>query len=282
MANQDIEDSFDAFGRPDALKEEFEKLLSQADRTERVPALEGLSITEDEAGRGQETRIRSFLRRLRNDSPGSPSKYNESTKNVLRKLNIFKTHEVPLFIDDYGWKNLLSSYRETEDVGIDLHAPICHVTHFHEAMSIVHSKEVKASDNKNILEGCWFSVESPTESVYGSRAFKTTLSKLGVGCLRQGEIVSYKHEVNVILYADDKGDEGDTDGVKNLKPTKEGARIHHGGKSGMYVKVSIFVPKRFLPKPDNFDQVISGPYKVKHDGFCVRARRTYKPCLECE
>ena len=281
MANQDIVDLFDAFGRPDALKKEFEKLLSQADPTEAVLALEGLSITEDGAGRGQETRIRSFLRRLRNDSPGSHLKYDEPTKNVLRKLNIFKTHEVPLFIDNYGYKNLLSSYRETEDVGIDLHAPICHVTHFHEAMSIANSKELIASDNKNIMEGCWFGLEGPN-SVYGSRAFKTTLSELGVGCLRQGEIVSYKKEVNVILYADDKGDEGDTDGVKNLKPTKEGARIHHGGKSGMYVKVSIFVPKRFLPKPDNFDQVISGPYKVKHDSFCVREKRTFKPCFECE
>ena len=275
MANQDIVDLFDAFGRPDALKEEFEKLLSQADRTELVLALEGLSITEDEAGRGQETRIRSFLRRLRNDSAGSRSKYDEPTKNVLRKLNIFKTHEVPLFIDNYGDKNLLSNYRETKDVGIDLHAPICHVTHFHEAMSIANSKELIASDNKNLMEGCWFGPEGPN-SVYGSRAFKTTLSELGVGCLRQGEIVSYKREVNVILYADDKGD---TDRVK--KPTEESAKRHHDNPK-MYVKVSIFVPKRFLPKPDNFDQVISGPYKVKHDGFCVREKRTFKRCFECE
>ena len=275
MANQDEVDSCDAFGSSDAFEKEFEKVLNQADVTGAVLALEGLSITEDQAGRGQE-RIRSSLRRWRNDN--EDGKYEKKTKKVLRDRTIFKTHEVPLFIDDYGWKNLLSSYRETEDVGIDLHAPIFHVTHFHEAMSIVHSKELKASDNKNILEGCWFGVENPknSKSVYGSMAFETTLSKLGVGGLRQGEIVYYKKELNVILYADN---EGNADGVK--KPTEEGAKRHHRNPE-MYVKVSIFVPKRFLPKRDNFDQVISGPFKVKHGRICVRAKRTFKPCFELE
>ena len=278
MANQDIVDSFDAFGSSEAFKKEFEKLLNHPDPAVAVLALRGLFCIENEAGRGQE-RIRSFLGRWRNDSRGSCSKYDETTKTVLRKLTIFKTHEVPLFIDDFGTKNLLSSYDETEDMHINLDTDaIYHVAHFHEAMSIANSKELRASDNKNVVEGCWFGLirESPTTSEYGSRAFKTTLSKLGVRGVRQGEIVSYEEEVNVILYADD---EGDTDGVK--KPTEESAKRHHKNPK-MYVKVSIFVPKRFLPKPDNFDQVISGPYKVKHDGFCVRRRRTGKACFECE
>ena len=276
MANQDKVDLFDAFGSSEAKKVEFEKPLNQADPTVALLALEGLFHTESEVGRGQET-IRSFLRRWRNDND---SGYKNITKKVLRELTIFKTHEVPLFIDDYGKKNLLRSYHENENVNIDdlVDEPIYHVTHFHEAMSIAKSKELRASDNKNIMEGCWFGLmlESPTTSVYGSRAFKTTLSKLGVRGVRQGEIVSYKRKVNVILYADD---EGDTDGVK--KPTEEGAKRHHKNRN-MYVKVSIFVPKRFLPKPDNFDKVISGPFKVKHGGFCVREKRTGKLCFECE
>mgnify|MGYP006973399748 CR=1 FL=1 len=282
MANQDKVDLFDAFGSSDAFKKVFEKLLNQAEPTVALLALGGLFRIEGEVGRGQfsfnKERIRSFLRRWRNDYD---SGYERITKKVLTELTIFKIHEVPLFIDDYGKKNLLSNYDETVEVVIHLDQTIYHVTHFEEAMSIANSKELRASDNKNIMKGCWFGLESP-ESVYGSRAFKTTLSKLGVGGLRQGEIVSYKNEVNVILYADK---EGDAHGVR--KPTEASARRWLRNTSA-YVKVSIFVPKRFLPKPDNFDQVISGPFKVEHGGICVRGLRFFKckptddHCFECE
>ncbi|XP_074613779.1 uncharacterized protein LOC141873635 [Acropora palmata] len=274
MANQDKVDLFDAFGSSDAFKKVFEKLLNQAEPTVALLALGGLFRIEGEVGRGQfsfnKERIRSFLRRWRNDND---SGYERITKKVLTELTIFKIHEVPLFIDDYGKKNLLSNYDETVEVVIHLDQTIYHVTHFEEAMSIANSMELRASDNKNIMSGCWFGLESP-ESVYGSRAFKTTLSKLGVGGLRQGEIVFYKQEVNVILYADN---EGDSDGVK--KPTDKDAWRYHKNPH-MYVKVSIFVPKRFLPKPDDFNEVIRGPFRVKHDPFCVRAKRTQKPCFE--
>ena len=249
-----------------------EELLYQTDPTATVLGLEGRLGIENEGGRGQET-IPSVLRRWRNENHRN-TKYEVRTKNVLRGLTIFKTHKVPLFIDDYGDKNLLNSYYETEEVVIDPERWIYHVTHLEEAMSIACSKELKASDNKNIMEGCWFGIDLEPKSVYGSRAFKTTLSKLGVGGLRQGEIVKYKREVNVILYADN---EGDANGVK--KPAEATAQICHGN---MYVKVSIFVPKRFLPKPDKFDEVISGPFKVEHGGFCVRAKRTFTNCFECE
>ena len=276
MANQNRVHLLDSFQRLDAFEKE---LLYQADPTAAVLDLERRLGIENEGGRGQET-IRRVLRRWRNDY-GPNAKYDAGTKNYLRELSIFETRGVPVFIDDYGDKNVLSSYSKTEEVVIKPDDSIYHVTHLKEAMSIACTKELKASDKKNIMEGCWFGIDlkpEKPESVYGSRAFKTTLSKLGVGGLRQGEIVSYKHEVNVILYADN---EGDADGVK--KPTEEGAwRWHTDIRDYLYVKVSIFVPKRFLPKPDNFDQVISGPFKVEHSGFCVRAKRTFKACFECE
>ena len=96
------------------------------------------------------------------------------------------------------------------DVVIGEDQPVYDVTHIEDAMSIANSKELRAFDNRNIMKGCWFGLES-RESVYGGRAFETTLSKLGVGGLRQGEVVSYKQEVNVILCADN---EADRDGVK--------------------------------------------------------------------
>ena len=70
--------------------------------------------------------------------------------------------------------------KKTVNVNIDLHQPIYHFTHLEEAMIIASSKDLKASDNKNIVEGYWFGLQS-SEGVYGSRACKTTLSKLGVG-----------------------------------------------------------------------------------------------------
>ncbi|XP_015767976.1 PREDICTED: uncharacterized protein LOC107346686 isoform X2 [Acropora digitifera] len=261
-----------ALKEPAAFEKAIEKLLNQADPTVDVLALKSLSRLENQGVGMQQEKIRSFLRRCRNDNRSGYHGIPNLQKD-LRELTIFKTHMVPLFIDNYGDKNLLSSYKTEEAVIDPLNVTIYHVTHLKEAMSIAINKESRGSDNKNIMEGCWFGIDLEPEepkSVYGSRYFETTLSKLGVGGLRQGEVVSYKKEVNVILYADK---EGDAHGVR--KPTEESARRFHGNPSA-YIKVSIFVPKRFLPKPDNFDQVISGPFKVEHRGICVRGLRKFK------
>ena len=283
MANEEKVDLIMALKKPAAFEKAIEKLLNQADPTVGVLALEGLFRIKNPKRRRQQ--IRSFLLRWRNDNRsgyhGMPN-----LKEDLRELTIFKTHMVPLFIDDYGEKSLLSSYKRTEEAVIDpLNVTIYHVTHLKEAMSIAINKKLRGSDNKNIMEGCWFGIDLEPEeprSVYGSRYFETTLSKLGVGGLRQGEIVYYTNELNVILYADK---EGDAHGVR--KPTEESARRFHRNRY-VYVKVSIFVPKRFLPKPKKFDQVISGPFKAEHGGICVRGLRFFKcnpaddHCFECE
>ena len=280
MANEERVDLIVALKEPDAFEKIIEKLLNQADPTVGVLALEGLFRIKNQGRTRQREEIRSFLRRWRNDNRSGYRRI-PNLEKALGELTIFKTHEVPLFIDNYGDKNLLSSYETTEEAVIDpLNVTIYHVTHLKEAMSIAINKELRGSYNKNIMEGCWFGIDLKPEkpkSVYGSRAFKTTLSKLRVGGLRQGEIVYYKNEVNVILYADNKGD---ADGVK--KPTQKGAQICHGTR--MDVKVSIFVPKRFLPKPHKFDEDISGPFKVEHSGICVRGLRkfNYNYCFESE
>ena len=281
MANEEKVDLIMALKEPAAFEKAIEKLLNQEDPTVGVLALESLFRIKNQGGRRQREKIRSFLRRWRNDNRSGYHNI-RNLKEALRELTIFKTHEVPLFIDDYGNKNLLSSYEKTEEAVIDpLNVTIYHVTHLKEAMRIAIKKELRGSDNKNIMEGCWFGIDLEPEepkSVYGSRYFETTLSKLGVGGLRQGEIVSYKKEVNVILYADK---EGDADGV--IKPTEASACRRHNNPYA-YVKVSIFVPKRFLPKPDKFDQDISGPFKVEHGGMCVRGLRKFRCnyCFECE
>ena len=281
MANEEKVDLIMALKDDHGFQKAIEKLLNQADPTVGVLALEGLFRIKNQGTTEQREEIRSFLRRWRNDNRSGYQPIHNLKKD-LRELTIFKTHEVPLFIDDYGDKNLLSSYEETEETVIDpLNVKIYHVTHLKEAMSIAINKELKGSNNKNIMEGCWFGTDLKPEkpkSVYGSRYFETTLSKLGVGGLRQGEIVYYTNELNVILYADN---EGDADRVK--KPTDASARRCHGNRSA-YVKVSIFVPKRFLPKPDKFDQVISGPFKAEHGDICVRGLRKFKYnyCFECE
>ena len=270
MANQDNVNLFGAFTSYAACGQVFEKLLNQADPAVALLALECLSRIENEVGRGHfyhpviPKEILDLLRRWRNSNT---SGYDYTTEMILRQLTIFKTLEIPLFIDNYGKKNLLSEY-DTEYVDIDADYPIYHVTHYEEAMSIVDSKTLVASDNKNIVSGCWFGLPSQT-SVYGNTAFETTLSKLRVGGLRQGEIVSYKNEVNVILYADDE-----THTYEVKKPTDEAAKSYHQ-KHSMYVKVSIFVPGRFLPKPCEFDEVIGGPFAIKHRPFCVREKRTF-------
>lgn len=275
-------DLFGAFTSYAASYEVCEKLLHQADPAVALLALECLSRIENEVSRRQFSGLYSnmpkeildLLRRWRN---GNISGYNSTTEMVLRQLTIFKTLEIPLFIDNYGNKNLLNGYEATVNVTIDLRDPIYHVTHDEEAMSIASGKELRATDNKNIIEGCWFGHRSP-RSVYGNRAFETTLWELGVRGLRQGEIVSYKKEVNVILYADDKADTG---AVK--KPTDEAAKIYHM-KDSMYVKVSIFVPRRFLPERYVFDEVIRGPYPIEHGPFCVRAKRrsSQEPCSQLD
>lgn len=276
MANQDNVNLFGAFTSYPAFYQVCEKLLNQADPAVALLALECLSRIENDVGRGQffypnmPKEILDLLRRWRNSNT---SGYDYTTEMILRQLTIFKTLEIPLFIDNYGKKNLLSDYEDTEYVYIDVDYPIYHVTHYELAMSIAGSKTLIATENKNIVSGCWFGLPSRT-SVYGNRAFETTLSKLGVGGLRQGEIVSYKNEVNVILYA---GDETDTWEVK--KPTDEAAKSYHE-KGSMYVKVSIFVPRRFLPKPCEFDEVIRGPFTIKHSPFCVREKRTRQRCFQ--
>ena len=285
MANEEKVDLIMALEYDDVFQKAIEKLLNQADPTVGVLALESLFRIKNQGVGRQREKIRSFLRRWRNDN-SSGYRGIPNLQKALRELTIFKTHKVPLFIDDYGDKNLLSSYEKTEEAVIDpLNVTIYHVTHLKEAMSIAINKKLRGSYNKNIMEGCWFGIDLKPEkpnSVYGSRYFETTLSKLGVGGLRQGEIVSYKQEVNVILYADK---EGDAHGVR--KPTEASARRWHSNPYA-YVKVSIFVPKRFLPKPDKFDQVISGPFKAEHGDMCVRGLRFFKcrpdedHCFECE
>jgi hypothetical protein len=209
-----------------------------------VLALEGLNRIERGVGRGQfppesarivTQEMRNLLRKWRNE--GGIGVFRR-VNLFLRQLTIFKTLEVPLFIDDYGDKKLLSSYEEIEDISIDVNTPIFHVTHCEEAERIVNEKRLKPSDNKNIMEGWSFGLDN-SNSVYGSKAFQTTLSRLGVTGLRQGEIVSYEEEVNVILYAVTDLNDAEFRGLKKPKLADDAV------KKGAYVKVSIFQPSRF-------------------------------------
>ena len=240
-----------------------------------VLALEGLCRIEGNVAGGQfrelpKQKIKELLRKWRCESP-MYQRYSEAfgrVPRVLRSLTIFKTLEVPLFIDDHGKKELLSSYESRiEDIDIDGETPIYHVTHSEEAKKIIEEQRLKPSNNKNILEGCWFGqLDNSCSSVYGSHAFETTLSRLGIKSLNQGEIVSYKREVNVILYAADDGKAG-LSGLKKPKLTVEDVA------RGKYVNVSIFVPSSFLPNTVDFHQVVSEPIKVEHGGFCVKEKR---------
>lgn len=254
------------------------KLMETTDAGVKLLALEGLFRIESDAHRHQFTddvleQVKSFLRKWRCESPRRVYTVMYGIPLHLRHLTIFKTLKVPLFIDDYGTKQLLSSY-ELMDVEINGDTPIFHVTHGEEAADIFEEEKFQPSDNKNIIEGTWFGL-SNSSSVYGSYSFETTLSKLGVKGLHQGEVVSYKNEVNVILYA-----AVDTEfGCNQLKrPTDEAVME---GNDKAYVKISIFVPARFLP--DNrarFRRVISGPTKVNHSPFCVREKRSNYECRE--
>ena len=183
--------------------------------------------------------------------------------------------EVPLFIDNYGKKRYLKDFTqfgELIEVPVNLDTPIVHVTHSQEKRKIRIAKEFVASDNKNIIPGIWFSPESqlgdPKKSVYGNWAFPTTLRKLGVSGIRQGEIVSYKKEVNFIVYASDtecpnQPNMATKDSVEKLMKNKDA-----------YPAVSIFVPECVLPSDsDSFWKKVGEPYEIVHGDFCVKEKR---------
>ena len=222
----------DAFYCYDSCRRMVNKLMETTDAGVKLLALEGLFRIESDVNRHQFPydvleQVKSFLRKWRCESPLSEYSL------YLKHLTIFKNLKVPLFIDNYGKKRLLSSYK-LMDVEINGDTPIFHVTHREEAADIFKEEKFQPSDNKNIIEGTWFGL-SNSSSVYGSYSFETTLSKLGVKGLHQGEVVSYKNEVNVILYA-----AVDTEfGCNQLKrPTDEGVME---GNDKAYVKISIFV-----------------------------------------
>ena len=278
----DLLNAFTSYDRCSRMVDELTAILGNTDAAVAVLALEGLYRIEGDVGGRQFSdrprQIIELLRKWRCESPMYQS-YSEAfgrVPHILRSLTIFETLEVPLFIDNYGTKRLLSSYgSQIEDIDIDGETPIYHVTHSEEAEKIVEEKWLKPSDNKNIIEGCWFGkLDQNGCSSYGNHAFKTTLSRLGIERLHQGEIVTYKKEVNVILYAADDEEAG-LSGLKKPKLTDEEV------DNRAYVKVSIFVPSRFLPNTAvDFDRVISAPITVKHRPFCVRAKRSGEQCTE--
>ena len=284
MSNIDLLSTFLTFRGCTEVFEKVIEALKDADPAVAVLALEGLFCIEEKVNSKQfpgvpESQVKNILRKWRCESPLSWGYETDRAPKFLKGLTIFKTLQVPLFIDNYGNKELLSSFKPEEkmDVRIDGDTPIFHVTHQEEAERIASEGNFQPSDNKNIIKGTWFGLDNPTDSssVYGSNSFETTLSKLGVEGLHQGEVVSYKYEVNVILYAAD--DDGcNWSGLK--KPTDEAVnKINEGA----YVKVSIFVPARFLNAiSDKFDEVVSGPTKVDHGSFCVREKRSDYECKE--
>ena len=243
--------------------------------------------------------IREFLRRWRCESP-LVGTYNHRTFQMLRNLTIYSILDVPLFIDTYGQKRLMSEYvcnstaiktnpryradvqqclrgvaPESCDVEIispDLDTPIVHVTHTLQKNQIVAMKGFIPSDKKNIITGLWFSPRckprNQLTSRYGNWAFETTLRKLGVSGIRQGEIVSYKQEVNFILYASDTVQLSPI-----LKATENAAKLSQN-RLDAYTVVSIFVPSRFLPQSDPPTLAAFGePYQVSHEPFCVQVKR---------
>ena len=284
MSNIDLLSTFLTFRSCTEVFEKVIEALKDADPAVAVLALEGLFCIEEKVNSKQfpgvpESQVKNILRKWRCESPLSWGYETDRASKFLKGLTIFKTLQVPLFIDNYGNKQLLSSFKPEEkmDVRIDGETPIFHVTHQEEAERIASEGKFQPSDNKNIIKGTWFGLDNPTDwsSVYGNNSFETTLSKLGVEGLHQGEVVSYKYEVNVILYAAD--DDGcNWNGLK--KPTDEAVnKINEGA----YVKVSIFVPARFLNAiSGKFHEVVSGPTKVDHGSFCVREKRSDYECKE--
>ena len=239
-------------------------------------ALEGLSRIEQDVHRGQFTgdvheEIRDLLRKWRCKSLNG--KYTTLYRQILERLTIFKTLEVPLFIDKYGTKRLMKQFNGVvEPIDITLDTPIVHVTHTLQKNQIVAMNGFIPSDRKNIIAGLWFSprYKPPNEltSRYGNWAFETTLRKLGVTGIRQGEIVSYKQEVNFIVYA------SDTDPQSLVVKATENAAKLFQNRLDAYTAVSIFVPRRFLSQSDPPTFAAFGkPYPVSHEPFCVQVKR---------
>ncbi len=266
------------FVTPDSCRKFFQWFLDMSQRahpTTTLLALEGLDRIKNYVQSGQfahllpaqvET-LKGCLRNWRSEFQVNYKGIYMQVPRILRSLTVFKTLEVPLFIDDYGEKVPLSSFADgqTEAIHIDGNTPICHVTHYGEAESITSQKRIEPSDKKNIIAGCWFGiVEETQKSVYGSKSFQTTLSKLGVAGLNQGENVD--------------GDDDDYDGGTGFqdlrKPTDAAAqRLYRNININAHVEVSIFVPSSFLPDSQKFDEVFEGPSHVPHKGFCIRAAR---------
>ena len=239
-------------------------------------ALEGLFRIETEVESGQFVEdvfedIRKFLRKWRCESPLDES-YSGGFNRVakfLRSLTVFKILKVPLFIDDYGTRRLMSDYSELKYIRIDLDTTVVHITHAEQKDSIVAEQNLKPSDNKNIIEGTWFLPKGQRGSgMFGSWAFETTLRKLGVSGIHQGEIVSYKREVNFIVYA------SDTLPPDTAKKATDDAVMSSQNDSEAYSVVSIFVPSRFLPQQGFMKGVIADPYRIPHRPFCVKEKRS--------
>ena len=238
-------------------------------------ALEGLSRIEQDVHRNQFTydvdeEIRDFLRKWRCES--LDGEYTTLRRQILEKLTIFEALEVPLFIDEYGTKRLMKQFNGVVPIDITLDTPIVHVTHTLQKNQIVAMNGFIPSDKKNIIAGLWFSPRykprNQLTSRYGNWAFETTLRKLGVSGIRQGEIVSYKQEVNFILYASDTVQLSPI-----LKATENAAKLSQN-RLDAYTVVSIFVPSRFLPQSDPPTLAAFGePYQVSHEPFCVQVKR---------
>ena len=266
-------------------------------------ALEGLSRIEQDVHFDQfcydvKEKIRGFLRKWRCES--LDREYTTLHRKILRRLTIFETLEVPLFIDEYGTKRLMKQFKfngvkpidvtlystdvqqwlenvapetlDVEPIPIVLDTPIVHVTHTLQKDQIVEMNRFNPSNKKNIIAGLWFSprYKPPNQltSRYGNWAFETTLRKLGVSEIRQGEIVSYKQEVNFIVYA------SDTDPQSLVVKATENAAKLSQNRLDAYTAVSIFVPWRFLPQSGPPTLAAFGqPYQVSHEPFCVQVKR---------
>lgn len=260
MSNIDLLLAFDNYRSCRTVCEKVIEALKDADPAVVVLAFEGLVRIESGVNSGQFQddvfyEVRDVLRKWRCESPltGGYSGTWNRVPGFLRNLTIFKTLEIPLFIDDDGNKELLNEYTGSEDIHINEETTIFHATYPQEAEKIVEEQQLKPSDNRNIIKGTWFGLENSSIG-YGGRSFQTTLRKLGIKGLRQGEIVSYndKLKVNVILYA-----EKDATEFKGLKkPTDEAVKERN---PNAHIRVSIFVPASFLPSPDEFKNVFSGP-----------------------
>ena len=264
MSNIDLLLAFDSYSSCRTVCEKVIEALKDADPAVAVLAFEGLFRIESDVNSRQFqedafNEVRDVLRKWRCESPLTGG-YSNTWKRVtgfLRNLTIFKTLEVPLFIDHDGNKELLNEYTGSEDIYINEETTIFHVTHSLEAEKIVEEQQLKPSDKNNIIEGTWFGRDElprgfGSRSFQSSRSFQTTLRKLGIEGLRQGEIVSQNDEVNVILYAE----KGATEFKGLKKPTDKAVKERN---PNAYILVSIFVPARFLPSPDEFKNVISGP-----------------------